>query len=144
MTKRAAIVPVAVLMPLLMAQDSDQGFVRIAADELDWTLRANGTAVVLLEGDPQSEGFYIQRIRFPPGAGTRPHYHDQDRYVTVLAGTWYTGIGRDWDRDDTVPLGPGSYMKHPAGGVHYDGAGDEEVIVEIRGMGPVQTIFLED
>ncbi|MCY3730393.1 MAG: hypothetical protein OXF98_03555, partial [Rhodospirillaceae bacterium] len=76
MTKRAAIVPVAVLMPLLMAQDSDQGFVRIAADELDWTLRANGTAFVLLEGDPQSEGLYIQRIRFPPGSGTRPHYHD--------------------------------------------------------------------
>lgn len=43
-----------------------------------------------------------------------------------------------------VPLSPGSYMKHPAGGVHYDGAKDGEVIVEIRGMGPVKTVFLED
>ena len=132
------------LLPALMAQDSEDGFVRFTPEDLDWTLRENGTSLVLLEGDPQSEGFYIQRLKFPPGAVTRPHYHDQDRYVTVISGTWYTGIGENVDRENAVPLGPGSYMKHPAGGVHYDGAEDEEVIVEIRGMGPVRTIFLED
>ena len=40
--------------------------------------------------------------------------------------------------------GAGSYVKHPAGGIHYDGAKDEEVIVEIRGIGPVESVYLED
>ena len=144
MNRYVIILSTVLLLPVLMAQDSQDGFVRFTPDQLEWTLRDNGTSLVLLEGDPQSEGFYIQRLRFPPGAVTRPHYHDLDRYVTVISGTWYTGIGENVDRENAVPLGPGSYMKHPAGGVHYDGAKDEEVVVEIRGMGPVRTIFLED
>jgi hypothetical protein len=39
-----------------------------------------------------------------------------------------------------VPMKAGSIVKHPAGGVHYDGAKDEEAIVQIIGMGPVKTI----
>lgn len=144
MRKYLVVLPAVLLMPALMAQDSDRGFVRFTPEQVEWTLRENGSAIVVLEGDPQSEGFYIQRIRFPAGMFTRPHYHDQDRFVTVISGTWYTRIGDDGGHDDMVPLSPGSYMKHPAGGVHYDGAKDGEVIVEIRGMGPVKTIFLED
>ena len=30
-------------------------------------------------------------------------------------------------------------MLHPANGVHWDGAGQEEVIVQIIGVGPVTT-----
>ena len=137
-------VVVLALTPLLLAQDSNDGFVRMNPDDLAWTVRESGTAFVVLQGDPQSEGLYIQRNRFPPGAFSAPHYHDQDRFVTVISGVWYTGIGPSGDRDDTVPLSAGSYMKHPAGGVHYDGAKDEEVIVEIRGMGPVNTIFVAE
>jgi len=38
---------------------------------------------------------------------------------------------------------PGSFVFHPAYGHHYDGAKDEEVIVQIMGMGPVTTTNLE-
>jgi len=31
-------------------------------------------------------------------------------------------------------------MLHPAGEIHYDGAKDVEVIVEIKGMGPAPSI----
>jgi hypothetical protein len=34
-------------------------------------------------------------------------------------------------------------MFHPAGYHHYDGAKDEDVIVQIMGMGPVETIQTE-
>lgn len=132
------------LTPLLLAQDSDEGFVRITPEELEWTVRPTGSAFVYLHGDSQSEGIYVMRNKFPPGAFSAPHYHDQDRFITVISGVWYTGTGPSGDRDDTVPLGPGSYMMHPAGAVHYDGAIEEEVIVEIRGMAPVQTIFVEE
>ena len=133
------------LTPLLVAQDSSEGFVRIMPEELEWTVRSGGgSEFVYLHGDSQSEGLYIMRNKFLPGAFSAPHFHDQDRFITVISGVWHTGTDASGDRDNTVPLGPGSYMMHPAGAVHYDGAIDEEVIVEIRGMGPVQTIFLEE
>ena len=132
------------LTPLLVAQDSGEGFVRIVPEELEWTARPGGSEFVYLHGDSQSEGLYIMRNKFTPGAFSAPHYHDQDRFITVISGVWHTGTDASGDRDITVPLGPGSYMMHPAGAVHYDGAKEEEVIVEIRGMGPVQTIFLEE
>ena len=42
-----------------------------------------------------------------------------------------------------TPIKPGGFMFHPAGYHHYDGARDEEVIVQIIGMGPVQTTQTE-
>ena len=139
--KRFLVISASVLLlPTLMAQDSEDGFIRIPVDELQWTVRESGTAFVIIEGNPAEEGFYIQRNRFPPGNCSTPHYHDQDRYITVLSGTWYTATNADTTMEDMVPLPAGSYMKHPAGGWHFDGARDEEVIVEIRGMGPVNTI----
>ncbi len=144
MKRSLTAVTVLALTPLLLAQDSDDGFVRMTPEDMEWTTRESGSGFVVLHGDPQSEGLYIQRNKFPPGTFSAPHHHDQDRFVTVISGVWFTGIGPSGDRDDTVPLSAGSYMMHPAGGVHYDGAIDVEVIVEIRGMGPVRTIFVEE
>jgi hypothetical protein len=33
----------------------------------------------------------------------------------------------------------GSYVKHPSGAPHWDGAKDEEVVLQIVGEGPVTT-----
>ena len=38
-----------------------------------------------------------------------------------------------------IPMKAGSVLKHPAGAYHYDGAKDEEVVVQIVGIGPVTT-----
>lgn len=36
---------------------------------------------------------------------------------------------------------PGSYMFHPARALHWDGSNsDEEVIVQVFGMGPLDTV----
>ena len=144
MTRLLTAITALALTPLLVAQDSSEGFVRINPEELEWTVRPGGSEFVYLHGDSQAEGLYIMRNKFTPGAFSAPHYHDQDRFITVISGVWHTGTDASGDRDITVSLGPGSYMMHPAGAVHYDGAKEEEVIVEIRGMGPVQTIFLEE
>jgi quercetin dioxygenase-like cupin family protein len=94
-------------------------------------------------GDQSKPGMYIYRNRFAPGNTSRPHYHDQDRYVTVIKGTWWTGEGDVFQPDKMVPIKPGGFMFHPAGLHHYDGAKDEEVIVQIMGMGPVKTVQTE-
>src|SRR5688572_12140213 len=46
--------------------------------------------------DQAREGFYAYRNRVPPNQTTRPHYHDKDRWVTVIKGTWYTGEGDEF------------------------------------------------
>jgi hypothetical protein len=42
-----------------------------------------------------------------------------------------------------IPIKAGGFMFHPAGLHHYDGAKDEETIVQIMGMGPVETVQTE-
>lgn len=98
---------------------------------------------MLVFGDPSKPGMYIIRNRFAPGQMSRPHFHDQDRYVTVIKGTWWTGEGDVFQPDKTVAIKTGGLMFHPAGYHHYDGAKDEEVIVQIMGMGPVKTTQTE-
>jgi hypothetical protein len=70
---------------------------------------------------------------------SRPHYHTQDRHLVVLKGTWWTGTGTEFTPDKTIPLKPGSYMKHPARAAHFDGAKDEEVILQVIGIGPFES-----
>ena len=94
---------------------------------------------IVLYGDPAREGLYVAVLKWPPGTGTRPHTHPNDRFVTVLSGTWWVGTGTDYDMNKTVPMKTGSFIKHSAGGIHFDGAKDEEVIIEVVGMGPGTT-----
>lgn len=133
-----------VFLPVANAAVDADGFVRIDPDELVYTGGGeNAPMIAIIAGDPEQEGFYLLRAKFAPGVMSAPHYHSTDRHVTVISGTWYTGTGREFDRENTVPLGPGSYMMHPAGAIHYDGSKGGEVIVEIKGIGPASTVRLE-
>lgn len=128
-------------LPIANAAVDADGFVRLRPEEIVFPeATGSGPAVTVLAGDPDKEGFYLLRARFAPGVMSSPHYHSSDRHVTVISGTWYTGSGSVLDRDNTIPLPAGSYMMHPAGAVHYDGAKDEAVIVEIKGIGPASTV----
>jgi quercetin dioxygenase-like cupin family protein len=107
---------------------------------------AEGSTQVVLYGDPAKAGMYVVQITFAPGRGSRPHFHDQDRYVTVVRGTWWVALGPDadtYDPDKMMPMKAGSFVFHPAYGHHYDGAKDEEAVVRIMGMGPVTSTQLE-
>lgn len=114
-------------------------FLRQNLDKLTWTATEGnklGVQTAVLDGDPSKPGFYLIINRFPPGVMSRPHTHPDERHVLVVKGTWYTGEGTNWTPDKTVGLKAGDYMRHPAGGVHWDGALDEEVLVAISGYGP--------
>jgi len=120
------------------------GFEVIAPENVPWEASPfPGTSVARLYGDPGTEGFYVMRARFSPGAMSPPHFHDRDRFVTVISGTWWVGTDNRFDPANTVGLGQGGFMVHPAGGVHFDGAREEETVVEIRGYGPVATTLVE-
>jgi hypothetical protein len=96
-------------------------------------------------GATNEQGFYITRNRFGPGQTSRPHFHDKDRWVTVIKGTWYGGEGKVFRPSTMIPIPTGGVMYHPAGFIHYDGSQDgQETIVQIMGMGPVVTTQVEE
>lgn len=123
------------------AQTAD--FVRLTPEQIRWheVPGAFGAQVATIAGDPDGHGVYVQRVRFPPHVMDRPHWHPNDRHVTVIQGTWFAGTGAIFDPARAVPLKPGSYMLHPAKALHWDGSNsDEEVIVQIFGIGPADTV----
>jgi len=124
------------------AKDPRTDFETVAPENLDWVLIPDGlgAAYSVVYGDPAKAGTYVIRVRFPAGVMDLPHSHSEDRHVTVLEGTWHAGTGPNFDAASAAALGAGSYMFHPAGGVHWDGAaGDEDAVVQIIGSGPVET-----
>jgi quercetin dioxygenase-like cupin family protein len=132
----------AVSVPSSFAAVDEKGFVIVMPNEINYEKNPAGSGpdLAVIAGDPTKEGFYIIRARFAPGVMSMPHSHPGDRHVTVISGTWWAGKGSTFDPNSTTPLGPGSYMLHPAGEVHFDGAKDVEAIVEIKGMGPAPSI----
>jgi quercetin dioxygenase-like cupin family protein len=126
---------------LSVAADTD-GFTRITPDQLNFK-GTPGFSQAILYGDPAKPGFYVLRVKFGPGVHSNPHTHSQDRHVTVIKGVWWMGVGDTVDVAKAIPMKVGSYAIHPAGAAHYDGAGDEETIVQIMGMGPVDTVAVD-
>ncbi len=129
---------------LSQGQDPD-GFVALQPESI---VPETGEAMTRLwiKGGVDEPGIYVVRNTFPAGVTSRPHFHSEDRYATVIKGTWWVALGPDaavYDPDSMVPMREGSFVIHPAGGIHYDGAKDEEVIVQIIGMGPVTTTSVE-
>lgn len=120
------------------------GFITAMPDDL---VPPEGSRAVRILGDPSQHETYVMRITFAPGTGTRPHFHDQARYITVIEGTWWVAGGPDaetYDADAMRPITAGSFLYQPPNGVHYDQARDEAVTVQISGMGPLKTTRLEE
>jgi quercetin dioxygenase-like cupin family protein len=135
----------AVLGPAtLLRADTDDGFIRIQPEDVVWKEAPgyNGVKMAVIAGDPSKPGVYVVRVKFPPGIMSRPHFHPDDRYAIVIKGTWWTGTGDTFDPNITVPVKAGGFMKHPAGGHHFDGAKDEEVILQLIGYGPGGTTMI--
>ena len=107
-------------------------------DQIKWQdpLGMSGVKTAVVVGDPAKPGMYAVLVKWSPGNFSRPHFHPNDRFITVIKGTWWVGTGNKFDPADTVPMPAGSVVTHFAKQVHYDGAKNEEVILLITGEGP--------
>lgn len=128
----------------LLAQLNPQAVSFIAPEDIEWVRNAEGTnEQAVLFGDPAKPGPYVIRLRWLPGNMSRPHFHPNDRHFVVISGTWWLGSGETFDPDSTVPVGPGTYVIHYGGQVHYDGAKDEPAVIQVWGMGPATATRLQ-
>jgi len=114
--------------------------------DVKWTTGQFGPGLqtAVLSGNPSQPGPYVMRVKFAPGTMSPPHFHPEARYIVVLKGTWWVGAGPKWDRDATTPVPAGSFVVHHPSKIHYDGAKDEEVVLQIVGVGPSGTTPVDD
>jgi quercetin dioxygenase-like cupin family protein len=137
----------AMLAASICSADPDLSAMAIVRDaDIKWTEspRAPGLSTAVVYGDPALSGLYIIRVRFAPGTMSRPHFHPEERYIAVLKGTWWVGAGPKWDRNATTPVSAGSFVVHHPNKIHYDGAKDEEVTLQITGIGPSATKLVDE
>ncbi|MEP6830128.1 MAG: cupin domain-containing protein [Rhizomicrobium sp.] len=106
--------------------------------DIPWKMgEAMDQAVIF--GDPSKPGIYGLLIRWKAGHFSHPHFHNTDRYAYVISGTWWVSASDTYDISKTYPIPAGSIVNDLAGKVHFDGAKNEDALLELVGMGPVTT-----
>ena len=107
-------------------------------DQIRWSSpSAAGAPNSVLVGDPSKPGLYVVLNKWLKGNHfSRPHFHPNDRFITVLGGTWWMGSGTNFDPDNSLPLPAGTFVTHFGKQVHWDGAKAEDASLLIFGEGP--------
>lgn len=104
--------------------------------EIKWTANPSGSETAVLVGDPSKPGLYVVLNKWKANHHSKPHSHPNDRFITVLSGTWWVATGADYNPAHFKPVPAGSFVTHYANEIHYDGAKDEDTILQIVGIGP--------
>jgi quercetin dioxygenase-like cupin family protein len=105
-------------------------------EQIAWKRNPAGNETAVVYGEPDKPGLYAVLVKWLPGNMSRPHWHPNDRIITVLKGTWWVGTGSNFEPDSTVPMPAGTVVTHFGKEVHYDGAKDGEAWLMIVGEGP--------
>jgi hypothetical protein len=113
-------------------------------DQIPWKDDPIGAKMAVLQGDPSKPGLYIVLVKWTPNHMSHPHWHPNDRFITVISGTWWVGTGPKFDPDRTVPMPAGSFVTHFGKQIHYYGAKDSEAVLEIVGDGPATATPAEE
>jgi len=103
----------------------------------------SGIRTVVLKGDPEHAGLYTIMLQIPAKTRIAAHDHQDDRVATVISGTWYIGYGDSFNSAELKALPPGSFYTEPSSRSHFAETRDEPVIVQITGVGPSSTRYID-
>lgn len=120
--------------------------IRLTPDEIKLSAdasRPGSMSLATLAGDMAKPGLYAVRIRMPSQLKVLPHTHPEDRLVAVLSGTLHFGFGERFDPDRMRALPAGSFFIEPARTPHFALVGGEDAIVQVTGIGPSATVYLD-
>lgn len=143
------IVPVAVIFALvlavpMLALTQDHGHTIVMPEGLKWVEPPvlPGARLAVVQGDPGKEGPFVYRLKMPAGYKVPPHYHKASENVTVLAGTFSIGLGKEFDQKKGQELATGAFFSVPPQHPHYAWAGTQETVVQVHGVGPTDLTFV--
>ena len=151
-TRHAISIPMAVGLCFvsdvsILADDSgSREIVAVTPEQVQWftpSYYTDGRQRAQLIGDSSKPGPFVDRVKIPTGGRVRAHTHPDTEVDTVIAGTWYVGMGDRFDAAKLKPYPAGSFIVIPAGVPHFVAAPEGVVIVQISGDGPFRTEFLE-
>lgn len=120
------------------AQGAGESIVRQPSDIVfKAPAKGPGPETAVLYGDPSKPGVFVMRVRFPKGYKVMPSRRpDAWRTAVVLSGTFYYGLGEEWDESKLTAYPPGTFFAHPSQHPHFAWAKDGEVVVQFTAMGP--------
>ena len=107
------------------------------------TSGVSGIRTVVLKGDPNRAGLYTIVLRIPAHTRIAAHVHQDDRVATVVSGTWYIGYGDAFNSAALKALPVGSFYTEPSDRSHFAETRDTDVIVQITGVGPSSTRYID-
>lgn len=137
---------VASQISILTAHDIPREIVAFTPERVEWftpSYYTDGRQRAQLIGDSSKPGPFVDRVKIPSGGRVRAHTHPDTELDTVIAGTWYVGLGDKFDVAKLKPYPAGSFIIIPAGVPHFVAAPEGQVIVQTNGDGPFRTEFLE-
>ena len=114
------------------------GLRSLTPDEIQWSQRRQSPDVfyAAIYGDPAKPGPYAFRVRAQAGHSLPPHTHPDERTVTVLSGTYWSGVGELFDEGRLQAFPAGSFYVIPAGVPHFSAVLSGEVVFQEGGVGP--------
>ena len=105
--------------------------------DIQWRSASGGIAeTASLFGGGAQGGPYGTAVHYFPNKFSEAHTHNHDRNIYVVSGTWWVGTTDKVDPDKAMPIPAGSYVRHVAGQIHWDGAKNEDVRLVIFGISP--------
>jgi quercetin dioxygenase-like cupin family protein len=131
-------------IPPTAVMPDPSSIVALLEKDMVWTKDPLGQQQAPLFGDPSKPGPYGVAIKWPPGQFSHPHTHTTDRWAYVAKGTWWVSSSSHRDIATTYPLPQGSFGTDLANKVHWDGAKDEEVILIVFGVGPIDSKLAQE
>lgn len=132
-------------LPAVWTEAHADGHISLVPSELKWNDAPGigpGVKIAIMEGDPKAASPLMMRIKLPPNAKIAPHTHPAIEHVTVLSGTFYLGIGEKVDASKARAYPAGGVVVIPQGMPMFAFAKDKETIIQVHGIGPWATNYL--
>lgn len=137
----AASAVILAFSPSLLARDFAS--VRVVPSELTWRDMGEGVQFAPITGSERTEGVYVYRVTFPKGHRNVPHYHSDERVITIMQGSLYVGYGTVFDEGQMKKLTAGSVFTEPKDQPHFVWAKDETVVLQVMGTGMSRRTLVE-
>lgn len=135
----------AIVCSTVWAQNDSPKPVEVLPGDIKWAdnpALQSGGKIAVLAGKPAESGLYAFRLKFPADFKVMPHSHPEQRIYTVIAGTWHIGLGDKFEPAKLKAFPVGSLYVVPAGVSHFHWAKSGESIVQINGIGPTATDYV--
>jgi len=117
--RTVVLVSFVLITTLALAQAESLKPAVILPTELEFAPNPAGYQIAKVVGDSTKPGPYAIRLRFPAGLRIEPHFHPDNRIVSVISGTVYVGYGDRFDETKLKAVPAGGFWTEPAGQPHF-------------------------